>query len=90
MEQAIQTLVTTFLSSAKGDNMSGSAFQKLVKNKLGGLMEDTNCSSAVKEMQRGLDENNDGKISFQEYLTLMGYLANSVSQRKFDTNQSTS
>lgn len=33
-------------------------------------------------MQRGLDENSDGKVSFQEYLTLIGYLANSLSQSK--------
>lgn len=32
-------------------------------------------------MQRGLDENNDGKVSFQEYLTLIGYLANSMSDK---------
>lgn len=31
---------------------------------------------------RGLDENNDGKVSFQEYLTLIGYVASSLSQSK--------
>lgn len=46
------------------------------------FFQETNDSSAIKEMQRGLDENSDGKVSFQEYLTLIGYLANSLSQRK--------
>ncbi|KAK1895548.1 Protein S100-A1 [Dissostichus eleginoides] len=79
MESAIKTVVTTFLSSTKGkENLNGGGFQKLVKNHLGGLMQDTNCSSAVKEMQSGLDANNDGKVSFQEYLTLIGYLASSL------------
>uniref|UniRef100_A0A3P8RW50 EF-hand domain-containing protein n=1 Tax=Amphiprion percula TaxID=161767 RepID=A0A3P8RW50_AMPPE len=46
------------------------------------FLQDTNSASAIKEMQQGLDENNDGKVSFQEYLTLIGYLANSLSQSK--------
>lgn len=45
--------------------------------------QDTKSASAIKEMQRGLDENQDGKVSFQEYLTLIGYLANSLSDREF-------
>ncbi|KAM6995106.1 LOW QUALITY PROTEIN: protein S100-A16 [Tautogolabrus adspersus] len=91
MESAIKTIITSFLSSARGgENMSGSSFQKLVKNQLGGLMEDTNSSSAVKEMQNGLDADNDGKVSFQEYLTLIGYLASNMSQRKSEPNQATS
>lgn len=31
---------------------------------------------------KGLDDNQDGKVSFQEYLTLVGYLANSLSEQK--------
>lgn len=45
-------------------------------------LQDTDSKSAIKEMQRGLDENNDGKVSFQEYLTLIGYVANALSDRK--------
>ncbi|XP_076592817.1 protein S100-A13 [Chaetodon auriga] len=83
MEGAIKTLVTTFLTSSKGkEGLDSQSFQKLVTKQLGSIMEDTNSSSAIKEMQRGLDENNDGKVSFQEYLTLIGYLANSLSQSK--------
>lgn len=49
-------------------------------------VQDTNSSSALKELQQGLDENTDGKVSFQEYLTLIGYVANTVSQRKSESN----
>ncbi|XP_062278895.1 protein S100-A16 [Scomber scombrus] len=91
MEAAIQTVVTTFLSSARGkENLDGKAFQKMVKKQLSGIMEDTNSSSAVKEMQQGLDENSDGKVSFQEYLTLIGYVANSLSQSKSGSNAAAS
>ncbi|XP_029360379.1 protein S100-A1 [Echeneis naucrates] len=87
MESAIKTVVTTFLSSTRGkENLDGKSFKKLVERQLGGIMEDTNSSSAIKEMQRGLDENSDGKISFQEYLTLIGYVANSLSQSKSGSN----
>uniref|UniRef100_A0A673JDN9 Si:ch211-105c13.3 n=1 Tax=Sinocyclocheilus rhinocerous TaxID=307959 RepID=A0A673JDN9_9TELE len=45
-------------------------------------LQDTDSSSAVKDMMKGLDDNQDGKVSFQEYLTLVGYLANSLSEQK--------
>ncbi|XP_003966262.1 protein S100-A16 [Takifugu rubripes] len=83
MEDAIKTVVTTFLQSSRGkENLDSKSFKKLVSANLGNIMEDTNSSSAVKEMQQGLDENNDGKVSFQEYLTLIGYVANTLSDRK--------
>ncbi|KAM9852518.1 protein S100-A16 [Aulostomus maculatus] len=83
MESAIKTVVTTFLQSSRGkENLDSKTFQKLIQKQLCGVMEDTNSSSAIKEMQRGLDENKDGKVSFQEYLTLIGYIASSISQSK--------
>lgn len=40
MEGAIKTVVTTFLSSAKGkENLDSKSFQKMVSNQLGGIME---------------------------------------------------
>lgn len=40
MESAIKTIVTTYLSSARGkDSLDGKSFQKLVKKQLGGIME---------------------------------------------------
>ncbi|XP_047453968.1 protein S100-A1 [Mugil cephalus] len=87
MESAIKTMVTTFLTSARGkENLDSKSFKKLVKSQLGGLMEDTSSSSAIEEMQKGLDENNDGKVSFKEYLGLIGYLAKSLSESKSGSN----
>lgn len=53
-------------------------------------VQDTDSSSSIKEMQQGLDENSDGKVSFQEYLTLIGYVANTMSQKKCASNQESS
>ncbi|KAE8288822.1 Protein S100-A1 [Larimichthys crocea] len=62
MEAAIKTLVTTFISTSKGkENLNKKEFQKLVSNQLGSIMEDTDSTSAVEELKRGLDDNNDGK-----------------------------
>ncbi|KAG9345388.1 hypothetical protein JZ751_009935 [Albula glossodonta] len=83
MESAIQTVVGVFLKSAKGrESLGGKDFQKLVKGQLHNIMADTDSSNAVKEMRQGLDENNDGKVSFQEYMTLVGYLATSLSEQR--------
>ncbi|KAI5620507.1 hypothetical protein C0J50_19974, partial [Silurus asotus] len=83
MESAIQTVVKQFLGSAGKDScLNKGNFQKLVQRQLGNIMSDTDSSSAVKDMMRGLDENQDGKVSFQEYMTLIGYLANTLSESK--------
>ncbi|PWA23931.1 hypothetical protein CCH79_00010989 [Gambusia affinis] len=91
MESAIKTIVTTFLSSARGkENLDSKTFQKMVKSQLSGVMEDTNSSSAIKEMQQGLDSDSDGKVDFQEYLSLIGYIANSMSQSKSEPTANSS
>ncbi|XDV40170.1 hypothetical protein PO909_009301 [Leuciscus waleckii] len=83
MEGAIKTVVMQYLTSARGkDSLGGKSFQKLVQSQLGNILSDTDSSSAVKDMMKGLDDNHDGKVSFQEYLTLVGYLANSMSEQK--------
>ncbi|KAG9355309.1 hypothetical protein JZ751_000147 [Albula glossodonta] len=82
MESAIQTVVGVFLKSAKGkESLGGKDFQNLVKSQLQNIMTDTDSSDAIKEMRQGLDANQDGKVSFQEYMTLVGYLANTLSQQ---------
>lgn len=53
------------------------------------MTKDTDSSSSVKDMMQGLDENHDGKVGFQEYLTLIGYLANSLSESKTKTQTAT-
>lgn len=54
------------------------------------VVQDTDNSSAIKEMQQGLDANQDGKVSFQEYLQLIGHLAKSMSQKKTESNAAAS
>ncbi|XP_017324242.1 protein S100-A16 [Ictalurus punctatus] len=90
MESAIKTVVGQFVSSARGkESLNKDSFQKLVQRQLGNIMADTDSSSSVKEMMQGLDENHDGKVGFQEYLTLIGYLANSLSESKTKTQTAT-
>ncbi|KAK1795478.1 hypothetical protein P4O66_010652, partial [Electrophorus voltai] len=90
MESAIKTVVGQFVTSCRGkDSLSSNNFQKLVQSQLKNVMSDTDNSSAVKQMMCGLDENQDGKVSIQEYLTLVGYLANSMSERKYGVQNST-
>lgn len=85
MEGAIKTVVSVFLKSAKGkENLGGKDFQNLVKNQLKNILTDTDSSEAIKNMRQGLDANQDGKVGFQEYMTLIGYLAQSVSQQRCD------
>ncbi|KAM6967465.1 protein S100-A16 [Aplochiton taeniatus] len=88
MESAIKTVVGVYLKSAKGKgSLGGKDFDNLVKKQLGNIMEDTDSASAMKEMRAGLDENNDGKVSFPEYLSLIGHLAKSYSQLKSNGQQ---
>ncbi|XP_076826243.1 protein S100-A13 [Brachyhypopomus gauderio] len=90
MESAIKTVVGQFVTSGRGkENLTAKNFQKLVQSQLKNIMDDTDSSSAVKDMMKGLDENQDGKVSFQEYMTLVGYLANSMSERKCGVQNST-
>lgn len=46
------------------------------------VLQDTDSSEAIKNMRLGLDANQDGKVSFQEYMTLIGYLAQTYSQQR--------
>lgn len=44
--------------------------------------QDTDSAEAVNNMGRGLDANHDGKVGFEEYLNLVGYLAVSLSEQR--------
>ncbi|KAI4878517.1 hypothetical protein NFI96_034659 [Prochilodus magdalenae] len=83
MEGAIKTVVSVYLKSSKGkENLEAKDFQTLVKKQLKNILTDTDSSEAVKQMRQELDSNQDGKVNFQEYMTLVGYLAQSVSQQR--------
>uniref|UniRef100_A0A8C2JSM4 S100 calcium binding protein U n=2 Tax=Cyprinus carpio TaxID=7962 RepID=A0A8C2JSM4_CYPCA len=75
MEAAIKTVVSVFLKSSKGkENLGGKEFQSLVKSQLKNILTGTEDNEAVKNMRQQLDNNEDGKVSFQEYMNLIGYL----------------
>ncbi|TDH03976.1 hypothetical protein EPR50_G00147720 [Perca flavescens] len=83
MESAIQTVVKVFLKSSKGkENLGKSQFQSLVKSQLSNILSDTESKEAVNNMGQGLDANQDGKVGFEEYLKLVGYLAVSLSEQR--------
>ncbi|XP_042611752.1 protein S100-A16-like [Cyprinus carpio] len=83
MEAAIKTVVSVFLKSSKGkENLGGKEFQSLVKSQLKNILTGTEDNEAVKNMRQQLDNNEDGKVSFQEYMNLIGYLAQSVSEQR--------
>ena len=83
MESAIKTVVGVFLKSSKGkENLGGKEFQSLVKSQLKNILTGSEDNEAVKNMREQLDNNQDGKVSFQEYMSLVGYLAQAVSEQR--------
>ncbi|XP_067354362.1 S100 calcium binding protein U [Channa argus] len=83
MEAAIQTMVKVYLKSSKGkENLGNKEFHNLVKTQLSNILSDTDSKEAVKKMGQGLDSNQDGKVGFEEYLKLVGYLAVSLSEQR--------
>ncbi|XP_041810806.1 S100 calcium binding protein U [Chelmon rostratus] len=83
MEAAIQTLVKVFLKSGKGkESLGKKEFQNLVKSQLSNILSDTESKEAVNNMGQGLDADQDGKVGFEEYMKLVGYLAVSLSEQR--------
>ncbi|XP_041664699.1 S100 calcium binding protein U [Cheilinus undulatus] len=83
MEGAIQTLVKVYLKSSKGkENLGKKEFQNLVKGQLSNILSDTDSKEAINNMGQGLDANQDGKVGFEEYMKLIGYLAVSLSDQR--------
>ncbi|XP_020504249.1 S100 calcium binding protein U [Labrus bergylta] len=84
MEDAIQTLVKVYLKSSKGKECLGKKdFQGLVKGQLSNILSDADSKEAVNNlMTQELDANQDGKVGFEEYMQLVGYLAVSLSEER--------
>ncbi|XP_041868285.1 S100 calcium binding protein U [Melanotaenia boesemani] len=83
MEAAIQTMVKVYLKSSKGkESLGKKEFQKLVSGELGNILSDADSKEAVDNMSQGLDANQDGKVGFEEYMKLVGYLACSLSEQR--------
>ncbi|XP_061674047.1 S100 calcium binding protein U [Syngnathoides biaculeatus] len=88
MEEAIQTVVKVFLKSGKGkESLGPKDFQNMVKSQLSNILSDADSKEAVQNMGKGLDENKDGKVGFDEYMKLVGYLAQSLSKQRCRANE---
>ncbi|XP_058474972.1 S100 calcium binding protein U [Solea solea] len=88
MEAAIQTLVKVFLqSSKKKESLGKKEFQSLVKSQLSNIMSGADSKEAVSNMGQELDANQDGKVGFDEYMKLIGYLAVSYSEQHVLNNE---
>uniref|UniRef100_A0A3Q0R4L1 EF-hand domain-containing protein n=1 Tax=Amphilophus citrinellus TaxID=61819 RepID=A0A3Q0R4L1_AMPCI len=83
MEGAIQTMVKVFLKSSKGkESLGKKEFQNLVSSQLGNILTDTDSKEAIDNMGKGLDTDQDGKVGFEEFLKLVGYVACSLSEQR--------
>ncbi|XP_026156302.1 S100 calcium binding protein U [Mastacembelus armatus] len=88
MEAAIQTVVKVFMKSAKGKESLGKKdFQNLVKSQFSNILSDTDSKEAVNNMCQGLDTNQDGRVGFEEYMKLVGYLAVSLNEQRILANE---
>ncbi|XP_054909977.1 S100 calcium binding protein U [Poeciliopsis prolifica] len=83
MEGAIQAVVKTFLKSSKGkESLGKKEFQNLVSSQLGNILSGADNKEAINNMSQGLDSDSDGKVGFEEYMKLIGYLACSLSEQR--------
>lgn len=83
MEAAIQSVVKVFLKASKGkESLGRKEFQSLVKTQLCNILSDTDSKEAVNNMAQSLDANQDGKVAFEEFMKLVGYLSTSLSEQR--------
>ncbi|EHB07772.1 Protein S100-A13 [Heterocephalus glaber] len=83
LEAAIETVVTTFFTFAGQEGSKGSLsiseFRELVTQQLPHLLKDV---GPLDEKMKGLDENQDSELKFNEYWRLIGELAREVRKEK--------
>ncbi|XP_068107560.1 protein S100-A16 [Hyperolius riggenbachi] len=85
MESAIEILVRNFYTYAekkgKHDKMNKKEFRKMVSQELQHVLTNTQNKEAANKLIQSLDTDEDGKISFDEYWTLIGEIARKLSQQ---------
>ncbi|MBN3309651.1 S10A1 protein, partial [Amia calva] len=71
-------LITVFHNYAQGggdnNSLNKSELKKLLNCELYNFMGKQNDDAKVSEIMKELDENGDGKVDFQEFVTLIGAL----------------
>ncbi|XP_053331587.1 protein S100-A16 [Spea bombifrons] len=85
LESAIEVLVRNFYIYAekkgKHDKMNKKEFRKMVTQELQHVLTNTQNKEAANKLIQSLDTDEDGKISFDEYWTLIGEIARKLSQQ---------
>ncbi|KAM9169213.1 S10AG protein, partial [Asarcornis scutulata] len=84
LEWAIQVLVNNFdkyssrCCCRKPRRISKKDFRKMLSCELNHMLTDTGNRRAADKLICDLDENKDGRISFEEYWTLIGGIASPI------------
>ncbi|KAM3917922.1 protein S100-A16-like isoform 1-T2 [Leptodactylus fuscus] len=83
LESAIEILVRKFYDYAKKkgkhDKMNKKEFREMVAQELPHVLTNTQSKEAANKLIQSLDMDEDGKISFDEYWTLIGEIARKLS-----------
>ncbi|XP_036199861.1 protein S100-A16 isoform X1 [Myotis myotis] len=77
LEKAVVVLVENFYKyvskhSLVKNKISKSSFRKMLQHELNHMLTDTGNRKAADKLIQNLDANHDGRISFDEYWTLIG------------------
>ncbi|XP_074118222.1 protein S100-A16 [Sminthopsis crassicaudata] len=95
LEQAIQVLVANFYKyvpkhSLIRNKISKSSFRKMLQKELNHMLTDTGNRKAADKLIQNLDANHDGRISFDEYWTLIGGITSPIANLIRQQEQQTS
>ncbi|XP_078524476.1 protein S100-A16-like isoform X1 [Lissotriton helveticus] len=80
-EFCIGVLVKTFYQYAGKKRMNRKEFQKMVSTELNHILSSTEDKEEVNELIRLIDANEDGKISFEEYWSLISLITDTLSKQ---------
>ncbi|XP_078526885.1 protein S100-A16-like isoform X1 [Lissotriton helveticus] len=88
LERSIEVLVKNFyLYAGKKEKMNRRDFRKMVGAELSHILTNTQSKEGADKLIKSLDANDDGKISFEEYWTLVSEIAKKLSQQMAIQNQ---
>ncbi|KAF6075797.1 S100 calcium binding protein A16 [Phyllostomus discolor] len=83
LEKAVVVLVENFYKyvskhSLVKNKISKSSFRKMLQKELNHMLTDTGNRKAADKLIQNLDANHDGRISFDEYWTLIGGITSPI------------
>ncbi|XP_069074183.1 protein S100-A16-like [Pleurodeles waltl] len=80
-ELSITVLVKAFYQYAGKRRMNRKEFQKMVGTELNHILSSTEDKEEVDELLKLIDANEDGKISFEEYWSLISLITDTLSKQ---------